>query len=66
MTTLTLQIPNKYKSIITQNEQLEKITSYFINDYLSELYQDSQTKKELENNPYDKILNSRLKSAIWI
>ncbi|HBA44786.1 TPA: hypothetical protein DEG21_04735 [Patescibacteria group bacterium] len=64
MTTLTLQIPNKYKSIVTQNEQLEKITSYFINDYLSELYQDSKTKKELENNPYDKILNSRLKSAI--
>lgn len=66
MTTMTIQVPDKFKAIISSNTQIKKITSYFIEDYLVELYQDNKTKQELENNLYDKELNNKLKIALWI
>ncbi|NDK08914.1 hypothetical protein EOM39_06785 [Candidatus Gracilibacteria bacterium] len=66
MTTITIKVPDKYKSVLSDKTQLERVTSYFIDDYLLELYQDSQTKKELENNSYDKLLNTKIKSALGI
>jgi hypothetical protein len=66
MTTLTIQVPDKFKSIFSTEAESKKITSYFVEDYLQELYQDMQTKNELENNSYDKELNNKLKMALWI
>lgn len=66
MTTLTIQVPDKFKGIFSTEAESRKITSYFIEDYLQELYQDRETKKDLENNSYDKELNSKLKMALWI
>lgn len=64
MTTLTIQVPDKYKTILQSDAQLKIITSYFIEDYLIELYQDAHTKTELENNKHDKDLNNSLKKAL--
>ncbi len=64
MAQITLDIPDKYKTLI-DTENLKKITCDILED-LIELYQDKQTKSKLENDPYDKILNSKLKSWLWI
>lgn len=66
MTTITLEIPNKFKNILSNDTQLKKFSSYFVEDYLQELYEDMDTKNELENNSYDKELNNKLKIALWI
>jgi len=66
MTTLTINIPDKFKNIVSDNNQVDKISYYIVEDYLTELYQDSQTKTELEKNSYDKELNNKIKSALWI
>lgn len=66
MTTITLEIPNKFKNILSTDTQLKKFSSYFVEDYLQELYEDMNTKNELENNSYDKELNNKLKIALWI
>ena len=60
MTSITLEIPDKYKTLINK-EQLNKITNYVLEDLL-ELYQDNITKNKLENDPNDKLLNSKLNS----
>jgi|GEM_PF-3161638 len=62
MTTLTINIPDKFKNIVSDNNQVDKISYYIVEDYLTELYQDSQTKTELEKNSYDKELNNKIKS----
>jgi hypothetical protein len=64
MTTITIQVPDKFKTILSSNIEVTKITSYFIEDYLIELYQDNQTKQELKNNLYDKELNNKLKITL--
>jgi len=64
MAQITLDIPEKYKTLIDK-EILQKITYWVLED-LIELYQDNQTKAKLENDPYDKMLNSKLKSCLWI
>lgn len=66
MATITIQIPDKFKTIALDNNQVKKITSYFIEDYLTELNQDNITKQQLENNLYDIELNNKLKKALWI
>ncbi len=66
MTTLTIQVPDEFKIIVSDSIQMKRITSYFVEDYLAELYQDNKTKIELENNLYDTELNNKLKLAVWI
>lgn len=66
MTTLTIQVPDKFRIIMSDNTQIKRITSYLVEDYLTELYQDNKTKIELENNSYDTELNNKLKTALWI
>lgn len=64
MTTLTIQVPDEFKIIVSDSIQMKRITSYFVEDYLAELYQDNKTKIELENNLYDTELNNKLKLAV--
>ncbi len=64
MASVTIQIPDKFKTIVTSNTQLKRITSYFVEDYLIELYQDAQTKSLLENNKQDKEINTALKTTL--
>lgn len=55
MTTLTIQVPDEFKIIVSDSIQMKRITSYFVEDYLAELYQDNKTKIELENSYYQPI-----------
>lgn len=66
MATISLEIPSKFKNILSTETQLKKFSSYFVEDYLQELYEDMKIKNELENNSYDKELNNKLKIALWI
>lgn len=66
MTSVTLQVPDKFHTLLSDRKQLHKITSYIVDDYLTELYQDVLTKQESEKNEYDKDLNNQLKKALWI
>lgn len=64
MTSVTIQVPDKFKTVLKNDGQLQKIASYFVEDYLVELYQDAQTKVELESNKHDKDLNIALKKVL--
>jgi hypothetical protein len=64
MTSVTLQVPDKFHTLLSDTKQLHKITSYIVDDYLTELYQDALTKQESEKSEYDKDLNNQLKKAL--
>ena len=64
MTSVTIEIPDRYKIIVSDKNMIKIMKSYIIEEYLEELFQDSITKKELENNDYDIELNNRLKKVI--
>ena len=63
MTTITLEIPNKYKDIIDKKE-IKKISSYFVDDYLKEKHQDKILKEKLSNNNEYQELNKSLEKAL--
>ncbi len=65
MSTVTLEIPKKYKTLISTDKEIKKISKYFIDDYLKELYEDKILKEKLAKNEDFLELNNSLEQVLW-
>lgn len=64
--TISIDIDSKYTTLIQNNPQIKNIAWEFFSEYLEELNQDMMTKKTLENNSYDRGLNTKISQELWI
>ena len=64
--TISFTVKNKYKKLINNNTQINKIAWDFFEDYFEELRQDNITREKLEANMHDKELNNKISQKLWI
>jgi len=64
MTTIELQIPDKYTSFLEDSSDLQSIMTELIYDFV-EIKQDKQIKNNLNSNLSFHTLNSNLEEKLW-
>jgi len=65
MTTIELQIPDKYTTFLEDSSDLQKIMTELIYDFV-EVKQDIQTKNNLDSNLFFHTLNSNLEEKLYM
>jgi hypothetical protein len=64
--TISFEVDSKYNFLLKDKSQINKLAWDFFEDCLEELAQDNITRGKLENNKYDKELNTKISQKLWI
>lgn len=64
--TISFEVDSKYSFLLKDKSQINKLAWDFFEDCLEELAQDNVTRGRLENNKYDKELNTKISQKLWI
>ena len=64
--TISFEVDSKYNFLLKDKSQINKLAWDFFEDCLEELAQDNATIGKLENNKYDKELNTKTSQKLWI